>query len=60
MNVEIGKQNIIIMGNNKAVQFHCWEYLNCKPDIYTVSVSNEPLQIITFCYIKAIYKGVGW
>jgi len=30
MNVEIGKQNIIILifGNNAAAQFHFWEYLN--------------------------------
>jgi hypothetical protein len=29
MNVEIGRQNIIIMfWNNEATQFHFWEYIN--------------------------------
>jgi hypothetical protein len=33
MNVEIGRQNIIILfGNNKDAQFHIWENIN--PDIY--------------------------
>jgi hypothetical protein len=32
MNVEIGRQNIIILifGNNEAAQFHYWEYINRK------------------------------
>jgi hypothetical protein len=29
MNVEIGRQNIIILfGNNEAAEFHFWEYIN--------------------------------
>jgi hypothetical protein len=39
MNVEIGRQNIIILfGNNEAAKFHFWEYINrnqtCMLDSY--------------------------
>jgi hypothetical protein len=52
MNVEVGRQNIIIIfGNNEAAQFHFWKYINWNQtrDLYWIlagpsfSVRDPPL-----------------